>query len=212
MAIIITIIMGRGMGTTTMITSREPTKHILKLSQPAQRQGPGLSLVQYPDPLLRAVCKPVDTFDGALRDLADKMLSLMHHHAGIGLSAPQVGRRERLLVCAVQNEAFTLANIEIHDASQPRDFLEGCLSLPNIHVNVRRPERIRVTGYDVFGQRRSFGAVGLWARVIQHGLDHLNGVLVCDYNHPQVEQCQRCQLEVSASLIEERKQRSRRPL
>jgi peptide deformylase len=194
--------------------SRDPSSSAhepLYTSQPAQRQFPGLSLVLYPDPLLRAVCTPVETFDSALRDVAHEMLSLMRNHAGIGLSAPQVGRRERLMVCAVQEQPIILTNVEIRDASAPRDFLEGCLSLPAIHVNVRRPERIRVSGYDMFGQRRSFGAVGLWARVIQHELDHLNGVLICDYKQPQSEECQHCQLEMPALLVEERKNQSRPP-
>jgi peptide deformylase len=102
-----------------------------------------------------------------------------------------------------------LANLEIQDASEPRDGVETCLSLPGVQVNVRRPERIRVVGYDLLGQRRSFGAVGLWARVIQHELDHLNGVLICDYQHPEGQKCSHCPLELPAVLVEERKHQSR---
>ena len=170
---------------------------------------PRLSLVLYPDQVLRAVCQPVDTFDSALRDLAEEMFSLMQYHCGIGLAAPQVGLRHRLIVCGVGDRLFALTNFEVKDATEPRDFIEGCLSLPGIQVNVRRPERIRVTGYDLHGQRRSFGAVGLWARVIQHELDHLNGVLICDYKQPEAERCLHCLLELPAVLIEERKHQSR---
>jgi peptide deformylase len=168
-----------------------------------------LSLVLYPDQILRAVCQPVETFDSALRDLADEMLTLMQQHRGIGLAAPQVGSRHRLIVCGIERHLFTLANLEIKDASEPRDFIEGCLSLPGVQVNVRRPERIRVTGYDLHGRRRSFGATGLWARVIQHELDHLNGALICDYQHPEVERCAHCPLELPTELIEQRKHQSR---
>jgi len=169
----------------------------------------GLSLVLYPDQVLRTVCEPVEVFDSALRDLAEEMLTLMRHHSGIGLAAPQVGLRHRLIVCGMAERLFTLTNFEVKDATEPRDFIEGCLSLPGIQVNVRRPERIRVTGYDLHGQRRSFGAVGLWARVIQHELDHLNGVLICDYKQPEAESCLHCPLELPAVLIEERKHQSR---
>jgi len=168
-----------------------------------------LSLVLYPDTILRKVCEPVDAFDSALRDVADEMLALMQQHRGIGLAVPQVGLRHRLIVCGLEDRLFAMTNFEVKDATEPRDFLEGCLSLPGVQVNVRRPERIRVTGYDVHGQRRSFGAVGLWARVLQHELDHLNGVLICDYNHPQVEQCAQCPLELAPELVEERKHQSR---
>jgi len=168
-----------------------------------------LSLVLYPDQALRTVCQPVEAFDSTLRDLSDEMLTLMQLHRGIGLAAPQVGLRHRLIVCGIEDRLSALTNFEVQDASEPRDFVEGCLSLPGVQVNVQRPERIRVTGCDVHGQRRSFGAVGLWARVIQHELDHLNGVLICDYQHPEVEQCARCPLELPPELIEMRKHESR---
>lgn len=168
-----------------------------------------LSLVLYPDQLLRTVCEPVNKFDSTLRDVAEEMLALMRHHRGIGLAAPQVGLRHRLIVCGIEDRLFALTNLEVKDATEPRDFVEGCLSLPGVQVNVRRPERIRVTGYDVHGHRRSFGAVGLWARVIQHELDHLNGVLICDYQHPEAEKCAHCPLELPAVLVEERKHESR---
>jgi len=170
---------------------------------------PGLSLVLYPDKILRTVSQPVETFDSALRDLADEMLSLMHHHSGVGLAAPQVGLGQRLIVSSIEGRPFALTNLEVRDSSDTRDFVEGCLSLPGVQVNLRRSERIRVTGYDLHGQRRSFGAVGLWARVIQHELDHLNGVLICDYKQPEAEHCLDCPLELPAELLEERKHQSR---
>lgn len=185
--------------------------------RPPPENGPGfgtiasarLSLVLYPDSILRAVCEPVNSFDSALRDLADEMLSLMRGCLGIGLAAPQVGLRQRLIVCDIKDHPFALTNFDVREASAPRDFIEGCLSLPGVNVNVRRPERVRVTGYDLHGQRRTFGAVGLWARVIQHELDHLNGILICDYQHPKTERCLVCPLELPTELVEERKHQSR---
>jgi peptide deformylase len=152
----------------------------------------------------------VETFDSALRDLAEEMLSLMRHHSGIGLAAPQVGLRRRLIVSRIEDCPLVLANLEVRDSSEPREFVEGCLSLPGVHVNVRRPERIRVTGYDLRGQRRSFGATGLWARVIQHELDHLNGILITDRGRPPAQPCGPCSLAVPAELIEESGPRSPR--
>ncbi len=170
---------------------------------------PRLRLARYPDAILRALCEPVERFDSTLRDMAEEMMALMHRYRGIGLAAPQVGLRHRLIVCGIEGQRFALTNFEVREAAEPRDLVEGCLSLPGVQVNVRRPERIRVTGYDVQGQRRSFGATGLWARVIQHELDHLNGVLICDYHHPPDEKCDRCPLELPAVLVEERKHQSR---
>jgi peptide deformylase len=137
------------------------------------------------------------------------MLSLMRQYRGIGLAAPQVGLHHRLIVWSIEDRPFALGNLEVKDATEPRDFVESCLSLPGVQISVRRPEHIRVTGYDLHGQRRGFGAVGLWARVIQHELDHLNGLLICDYNHPEAEKCSHCPLELPAVLIEEHKHRSR---
>lgn len=168
-----------------------------------------LSLVLYPDTILRTTCGPVERFDSTLREVAEEMLELMRHHLGIGLAAPQVGLRQRLIVCRIEEHPLVLTNLEVKNAAEPRDFVEGCLSLPGVQVNVRRPERIWVTGYDLRGRPQSFGATGLWARVMQHELDHLNGVLICDYRHPEAERCQQCQIELPAALFEEREYRVR---
>lgn len=171
--------------------------------------APRLSLALYPDKVLRTICEPVDVFDSALRDLTEEMFSLMQYHQSIGLAAPQVGVRRRLIVCSLGDCFLALTNFEVKDAAEPRDFSEGCLSLPGVHVNMRRPERIKVTGYDVRGQRRAFAAVGLWARVIQHELDHPNGVLICDYAPPEAGKGVRCSLELAAELVGKQRHRSR---
>jgi peptide deformylase len=168
-----------------------------------------LTLALFPAPVLRAASSPIETFDRSLRKLAEALHCIRRQHGGAGLAAPQVGLRQHLFVCELEHRPFALTNLEIQDASEPRDDVEGCLSLPGVQVNVRRPERIRVTGYDLHGQRRSFGAVGPWARVIQHELDHLNGVLICDYQHPASERCSHCPLELPAVLVEGRKHQSR---
>ena len=139
-------------------------------------QPPRLSLVCYPNPVLRTICRPVDSFDSALRDLVQEMFTLMQMHAGIGLAGPQVAVERRVLVCAIQGRQLCLTNPEIEEAGQPGEFVEGCLSLPDVQISVSRPERIQVSGYDARGSKTRFGATGLWARVIQHELDHLEGI------------------------------------
>ena len=168
-----------------------------------------LSLVLYPDPVLRTVCRPVEAFDSTLRDLVEEMFELMAAHEGIGLSGPQVALEQQVLVAAIEGRRLCLANPEIQDAAEPGEFIEGCLSLPGIQVKVPRPERLRVAGFDPQGRRTSFGATGLWARVIQHEMDHLNGILICDRGMPLGEACAQCPLLLPAVLVEERKQRSR---
>ena len=179
-------------------------------SRQPRYQRPPLTLVLYPDPTLRKLCLPVEKFDSTLRDVAEEMTALMQFHSGIGLAAPQVGLEPQLLVCGIESQLITLANAEIQESGQMGEFVEGCLSLPEVRVKVTRPERIRVTGYDVHGQRKSFAATGLWARAIQHELDHLNGVLICDYGRP-AESCAQCPLALPTVLVEERKHQSQHP-
>lgn len=169
-----------------------------------------LSLCIFPDKVLRTICQPVETFDSALRDIAEEMLSLMRRHSGIGLAAPQVGLEKRLFVCGIESQFIALANVQVQESAQTGELGEGCLSLPGVAVMVTRPERIRVSGYDIHGKRKSFAATGLWARVIQHELDHLNGVLICDYEH-QPEGRESYPLALPATLTEERGNLFHRP-
>jgi peptide deformylase len=161
-----------------------------------------LSLVLYPDDVLRSVCDPVATFDSELQDLADEMLALMVRHQGIGLAAPQVGLQQRLIVCRLGDCGLALANPEVGKAAEPRNQLEGCLSLPGVEVNVRRLEEIRLAGYDLHGKRKSFRALGLWARVIQHEIDHLNGVLISDYQEASRQDETHCPPALPPMLLE----------
>lgn len=168
-------------------------------------QAPELSLVYYPDSILRAVCRPVDHFDSALHDLVQEMFSLMQSRMGIGLAGPQVAVEQRVFVCAIEGRQLCLTNPEIHKFGESGAFVEGCLSLPDVHINVLRPERIRVSGYDARGRKTRFGATGLWARVIQHELDHLNGVLICDRGEPPAQPGVSSPPAWPATLVEEGK-------
>jgi peptide deformylase len=135
------------------------------------------------DPVLKSRATEVDQFDDALRAQIARMGGLMNDALGVGLAAPQVGLSQRLLVYRVGNEAplIALVNPEIEWTSDDQEaFEEGCLSIPGITVDVDRPVHVRVRAQDETGAERRVEASGLEARVIQHEMDHLDGVLILD--------------------------------
>jgi peptide deformylase len=135
------------------------------------------------DPVLKSRATPVDRFDDSLRQQVARMAGIMNDALGVGLAAPQLGISQRLLVYRVGPDAplVTLANPEIEWASDDREGGdEGCLSIPGVMVDVERPVYVRVRAQDEEGEPRSVEASGLEARVIQHEMDHLDGVLILD--------------------------------
>jgi peptide deformylase len=138
---------------------------------------------KFGDPVLRTRAREVDRFDASLRDEVRRMGQLMIDSIGVGLAANQVGILHRLLVYRVhqQSPVAALVNPEIQWVGDEQETLEeGCLSLPNVHVDVERPVHIVVSGFDEYGEPLMIEASGLEERVIQHELDHLDGVLVLD--------------------------------
>src|SRR5829696_8424641 len=135
------------------------------------------------DPVLKSSATPVDRFDDSLRNQVSRMAGIMNDALGVGLAAPQLGVSQRLLVYRVGPDApvIALANPEIEWSSSEREAgEEGCLSIPGITVDVERPVHVRVRAQDEDGDDRLVEASGLEARVIQHELDHLDGVLILD--------------------------------
>jgi len=135
------------------------------------------------DPVLKSSATPVDRFDDSLRRQASRMAGIMHDALGVGLAAPQLGISQRLLVYRVGPDApvTVLANPELEWASGEVELgEEGCLSIPGIVVDVDRPVHVRVRGLDEEGEERVVEASGLEARVIQHEIDHLDGVLILE--------------------------------
>ena len=135
------------------------------------------------DPILKSKARPVERFDGELRDEVARMAALMHDALGIGLAAPQVGISHRVLVYRVEPASSTVAlvNPEIEWSSRDEEILEeGCLSLPLVHVDVERPVAVLVRARDEHGAQLVIEATGLEARVIQHEIDHLDGILILD--------------------------------
>jgi peptide deformylase len=135
------------------------------------------------DPALRAKAVPVERFDDALRREIERMGRLMHDALGVGLAATQLGVLHRVLVYqAYPEEPLTvLVNPVLEWQSEERESAEeGCLSLPGVHLQVERPLRVRVRAQDGHGEPVEVDAEGLTARVIQHEVDHLDGVLILD--------------------------------
>jgi peptide deformylase len=135
------------------------------------------------DPVLKSRATPVDRFDDALRGQVQRMAGIMNDALGVGLAAPQLGVSQRLLVYRVGPDAplIALVNPEIDWSSNEAETLEeGCLSIPGIQVDVERPVHVRVRARDEEGDDRLVEASGLEARVIQHELDHLDGVLILE--------------------------------
>jgi len=149
----------------------------------ARRDAALAHVRKFGDPVLKTKARPVERFDEALREEVRRMGLLMDDSLGIGLAATQVGVLHRLLVYRVQTGAplAALANPVIEWSSKEEEIAEeGCLSLPSVHVEVERPVHIRVTALDEYGEPIMIEASGLEARVIQHEMDHLDGVLILD--------------------------------
>ena len=135
------------------------------------------------DPVLKSSATPVDRFDDSLRKQVSRMAGIMGDAYGVGLAAPQLGISQRLLVYRVGLDApvIVLANPKLEWVSRDEEVLdEGCLSIPGITVDVERPVHVRVRALDEEGETRLVEASGLEARVIQHEMDHLDGVLILD--------------------------------
>jgi len=150
----------------------------------AARRAAALSQVRkFGDPVLRTRARPVDRFDDALRVEIERMGEIMNDALGVGLAATQLGVLHRVLIYRVQPGApvNALINPEIDWAGSEEEIAEeGCLSLPEVLVDVERPIYVRVRGTDELGEPVVVEASGLEARVLQHEIDHLDGVLILD--------------------------------
>lgn len=142
-----------------------------------------LVIVEYPHPSLRAKCPPVEVFDDRLQAVAGRLVELMQEAPGVGLAAPQIGLAVRLFVCNLGGEEGAhrvVINPVLSDPDGVSEAEEGCLSLPEVIVPMRRAERITLDAVDLQGQPFQVRAEGLEARVWQHEADHLDGRLIID--------------------------------
>jgi len=146
-----------------------------------------LPIVTYPDPLLRDTCTKIDTFDADLSQLADNMFETMYRNQGIGLAGPQVGKTIRLIVIDPSfgedaDIAMPLVNPEIVASDGMLEpFEEGCLSIPGVRGPVSRAAHVTVKYQDLQGTEQVIDGQDLVSIVLQHEIDHLNGVLFIDH-------------------------------
>jgi peptide deformylase len=147
-----------------------------------------LEILTIPDPILRQKSAPVETVNDETRRFMDRMLQTMYEAPGIGLAAPQVGEKRRIITIDVAREEepkspLFLINPEIVWSSEDErsTYEEGCLSIPEYYAEVERPAKVRVRYVDYDGKPQEREVEGLLATCVQHEVDHLNGILFIDY-------------------------------
>jgi peptide deformylase len=146
-----------------------------------------LPIITIPEPILRKTAEAVERVDPALLALAEDMLATMYDAPGIGLAAPQIGISRRLIVMDPSrdeepNEPLVMINPVILERSvEMRQHEEGCLSIPDFTAEIERPAITRVGYIDAGGRKQETTLEGLWSTLVQHEIDHLNGVLFIDY-------------------------------
>jgi len=161
----------------------EPKEAELDPETAARRKAALAQIRQFGDPVLRTKARPIERFDDALRAEIERMGHLMDDAIGVGLAATQVGVVHRLLVYRIAHDAqlAALINPEVEWSGRDTESMEeGCLSLPRVLVDVDRPIHVRVRALNEHGEPILIEASGLEARVIQHEIDHLDGVLILD--------------------------------
>lgn len=146
-----------------------------------------LSILQFPDPRLKEIAKPVSIVDDQVTKTLDDMLETMYEAQGVGLAAIQVNINQRLIVMDIsqeRNQPIYLVNPEIIDSQGNIDWEEGCLSFPGVYAKVKRHEFIKVQYLDKSGNQQMIEGDGLLSVCIQHEIDHLNGITFFDHLSP----------------------------
>lgn len=152
-----------------------------------------MHIVQYPHPTLRHVSKPLVRVDQELRDIVRGMFELMYQADGVGLAANQVDLPYRLFVLNLKSdpeakeEEHVFVNPVLSGRKGMAEAEEGCLSLPSLYGQVKRPERVVLNAFDLAGEEVTLELEGLFARVVQHEVDHLDGILFIDRLSPTGE-------------------------
>ena len=141
------------------------------------------------DPVLRRETEPVSIFDDSLNQFVENMIAIMHTEEGIGLAAPQIGHSKKILVIDISNiedeeTPKTFINPKLIDSWGESVVEEGCLSIPDVREEVVRPEGIKVKYQNAKGEKLENTFEGWMARVLQHEIDHLNGILFVDLISP----------------------------
>jgi peptide deformylase len=165
-------------------TNTEDEEHEALEAELLQRREAALAnVIKFGDPVLKSVASPIDNFGPELRAEVERMIAIMRDGMGVGLAATQLGVLRRLLVfqAGMDGEPTALINPVVEWLSEEGSLAEeGCLSLPRVTMDVERPLHTRISGRDVEGEPIVIEASGLEARVLQHEIDHLDGVLILD--------------------------------
>jgi peptide deformylase len=141
-----------------------------------------LPILKYPDPVLRRKAKRVSHVDESLNRLIDNMIETMYQASGAGLAAPQVGVSLKIAVIGIPDEdVIVLVNPELVKKSGERVVIEGCLSVPGYRGEIKRAEKVTVKALDRNGKAFRIKAADLLAEVLEHEIDHLNGILYIDH-------------------------------
>ena len=144
-----------------------------------------MKIIYYGNPVLREVSKEVTEITDEIRQILDEMVETMREESGVGLAANQVGLTQRFFVGEVDGNVKKIINPKIIEFGKEEiELEEGCLSIPGIYKRVKRPEKIKVKYLNEKGGTVEEELDGIWARVFQHELDHLNGVLFIDKLSP----------------------------
>ena len=164
-----------------MINFKRDWKEVLVVSN--------ITILKYGEPLLLERSLPVEKIDGGLRSLVDDMVEAMYAEEGIGLAAPQVGELKRVIVVDISSgehpgELVVLINPEIEAEEGAVVAEEGCLSFPDITLEIERPRWLKVRGLNPEGEEMEMEAEGLLARALYHEIDHLNGILIINRVSP----------------------------
>ena len=165
-----------------------------------------LPILEFPDPRLRTIAKPVAQVDDAMRQLIDDMFETMYEAPGIGLAATQVNVHQRLLVLDVSEDKtrpMVFINPEILLSEGSQIYQEGCLSVPGIFADVKRADHVKVKALDRDGKPFEIDADGLLAVCIQHEMDHLAGKVFVDYLSPLKRELVRKKLAKQRKLVDE---------
>ncbi len=144
------------------------------------------TILKYPDPLLRKKAEPIETFDDTLKSLVDDMAATMYEAPGIGLAAPQIGESIQLIVVDISKEEdkkefMPMVNPKITSTEGTQIDEEGCLSVPELTSKVKRFKRITLTYQTIKGEEAELTTEDRFAVVLQHEIDHLNGILFIDH-------------------------------
>ncbi len=137
-----------------------------------------MRVVKWGEKSLLEVSKPVEEINDYIRELISEMFKTMYEENGIGLAGPQVGVNLRLAVIGLDGKEYVVINPQILETSQELHVMEeGCLSMPGVYAPATRPKRVKVQYMDLDGRRRTIDADGMLAKVFQHEIDHLDGML-----------------------------------